>query len=113
MKKVEAMIRPEKMDAVREALEDSGYPGITVTEITGHGMQKGTLQQWKGARYKLEFLPKVKLELICQDEDVEKIVDAIVESASTGTLGDGKIFIYEVAEAVRIRTRERGVNALI
>ncbi len=112
MKKIEAMIRPEKMDAVRKALEDSGYPGITVTEISGHGTQKGTLQQWKGARYKLEFLPKVKLELICQDQDTEKIMDAILDSAFTGALGDGKIFIYEVAEAVRIRTRERGIGAL-
>ncbi len=112
MKKIEAMIRPEKMDAVRMALEDSGYPGITVTEITGHGMQKGTLQQWKGARYKLEFLPKVKIEMICRDEHVDKIVDAILDAASTGALGDGKIFIYDVAEAVRIRTRERGINAL-
>jgi nitrogen regulatory protein P-II 1 len=113
MKKIEAMIRPEKMDTVRKALEEAGYPGITVTEITGHGMQKGTLQQWKGARYKLEFLPKVKLELICQEEDVEKIIEAILESASTGMLGDGKIFLYDVAEAVRIRTRERGVSALL
>jgi nitrogen regulatory protein P-II 1 len=113
MKKVEAMIRPEKMDAVWEALEETGYPGITVTEITGHGMQKGTLQQWKGARYKLEFLPKIKLELICKDEDVDRIVDAILESATTGMLGDGKIFIYDVAEAVRIRTRERGISALL
>ena len=107
------MIRPEKLDAVRESLEDCGYPGITVTEISGHGMQKGTVQQWKGARYKLEFLPKVKLELICKDADMEKLIQAILDSASTGMLGDGKIFIYDVAEAVRIRTRERGNKALV
>lgn len=112
MKKIEAIIRQEKMDAVREALEESGYPGITVTEITGQGKQKGTVREWKGARYKLEFLPKLKLELICMEEDTEKIIQAILDSAATGMVGDGKIFVYDVAEAVRIRTRERGEKAL-
>lgn len=113
MKKIEAMIRPEKMDAVREALEKSGYPGITVTEISGHGMQKGTFQQWRGENFKLEFLPKVKVEVICLDEDMDKISDAIMNSASTGTVGDGKIFIYDVADARRIRTGEKGRKALM
>src|SRR4051812_18340484 len=106
------MIRPEKMDAVREALEKTGYPGITVTEISGHGMQKGTFQQWRGENYKLEFLPKIKVEVICLDEDAAKISKAIMDSASTGTVGDGKIFIYDVADALRIRTGEKGRKAL-
>lgn len=113
MKKVEAIIRPEKIDAVREALEQAGYPGITVTETSGHGTQKGTVQHWQGTRYKLEFLPKVKLEVICTDKDTKKIMKAILDSACTGTMGDGKIFIYDVSEAVRIRTRETGLKALV
>ncbi len=112
MKKIEAMIRPEKMDAVRQALEKTGYPGITVTEISGHGKQKGSFQQWHGEKFKLEFLPKVKIEIICCDEDVDKIAQAVIKSASTGTVGDGKVFIYDVADAYRIRTGERGGKAL-
>ena len=113
MKKIEAMIRPEKMDAVRESLEKTGYPGITITEISGHGMQKGTFQQWRGENYQLEFLPKVKVEVICLDEDLDKILKAIMDSASTGAVGDGKIFVYDVADALRIRTGEKGRKALI
>lgn len=112
MKKIEAIIRPEKIDAVREALEESGYPGISVTEISGHGRQKGTFQQWHGKSYKLEFLPKVKVEIICLDEELDKILNAISEAASTGAVGDGKIFIYDVADALRIRTGEKGFKAL-
>jgi nitrogen regulatory protein P-II 1 len=113
MKKIEAIIRPEKLDAVRQALERSGYPGITVTEIEGHGLQKGTVQQWRGEKYKLDFLPKVKVEIVCVNQDVEKIIQTILESAFTGAVGDGKIFVYDVAEVVRIRTRERGERALV
>ena len=113
MKKIEAIIRPEKLDAVRNALEDSGYPGITITEIEGHGLQKGTVQQWRGEQYKVNFLPKAKVEIVCVDKDVEKIVQTILEAAFTGGVGDGKIFIYDVAEVVRIRTRERGERALV
>lgn len=113
MKKIEAMIRPEKIDAVREALEKTGYPGITVTEISGHGRQKGAFQQWRGEKFKLEFLPKMKVEVICLDEDMDKILNAIMDSATTGAVGDGKIFIYDVAEALRIRTGEKGRKALI
>ena len=112
MKKIEAIIRPEKMDAVRKALEASGYPGITITEIEGHGRQKGTIQQWRGDDYKLEFLPKIKVEIVCRDADEEKIVQSVLEAAFTGGVGDGKIFVYDVAKAVRIRTRERGEKAL-
>jgi nitrogen regulatory protein P-II 1 len=113
MRKIEAVIRPEKLDAVRQNLEESGYPGISITEIEGHGMQKGTFQQWRGERYKLDFLPKVKVEIVCIDADVEKIIQTIVEAAFTGGVGDGKIFVYDVAEVVRIRTRERGEKALV
>ena len=113
MKKIEAVVRPEKLDAVRHALEDSGYPGLTITEVEGHGMQKGTVQQWRGEKYKVDFLPKVKVEIICIDKDAEKIIQNILESAFTGGVGDGKIFVYEIEEVVRIRTRERGERALV
>lgn len=113
MKKIEAVIRPEKLEAVREALEQAGYPGISITEIEGHGMQKGTVQQWRGEQYKLQFLPKVKIEVVCVDKDAEKIIQTVLESAFTGGVGDGKIFVYDVAEVVRIRTRERGERALV
>ena len=113
MKKIESIIRPEKLDGVRAALERSGYPGITITEIEGHGLQKGTIQQWRGEKFKVDFLPKIKVEIVARDEDTEKIIQAILESAYTGGVGDGKIFIYDIAEAVRIRTRERGEKALI
>lgn len=113
MKKIEAIVRPERVDAVRQALEDSGYPGLTITEVEGHGMQKGTVQQWRGEQYKVDFLPKVKVEIICIDKDAEKIIQTLLESAFTGGVGDGKIFVYEVEEVVRIRTRERGERALV
>ena len=112
MKKVEAIIRPEKLSEVRAALERSGYPGITITEVEGHGLQKGVVQQWRGEEYRVNILPKVKIEIVMGDEEAETIVQAILESAYTGGIGDGKVFIYDVAEAVRIRTRERGVRAL-
>ena len=113
MKKIEAIIRPEKLESVRRALEQSGYPGITITEIEGHGMQRGTVQQWRGEKYKVDFLPKVKVEIVVIDKDLEKITQTVLESAFTGGVGDGKIFIYDVAEVVRIRTRERGERALV
>ncbi len=99
--------------AVRSALERSGYPGITITEIEGHGLQKGTVQQWRGEKYKVDFLPKIKVEIVANDRDVEKIVQAVLESAYTGGVGDGKIFVSEISEVVRIRTRERGERALV
>jgi nitrogen regulatory protein P-II 1 len=113
MKKIEAIIRPEKLESVRQALEMAGYPGITITEIEGHGKQKGTVQQWRGEQYKLEFLPKVKVEIVCINQDAEKILQALQEAAFTGGVGDGKIFVYDVTEVVRIRTRERGEKALV
>ena len=113
MKKIEAIIRPEKLESVRVALERSGYPGISITEIEGHGLQKGTVQQWRGEKYKVDFLPKMKVEIVAKSQDAEKIIQAVLESAYTGGVGDGKIFVYEVEEVVRIRTRERGERALV
>ena len=113
MKKIEAIIRPEKLDTVREALEYAGYPGITITEIEGHGRQKGAIHQWRGEEYKLEFLPKVKVEIVCLDTDENKLIQTLLEAAFTGGVGDGKIFVYDVAKVVRIRTRERGEKALV
>jgi nitrogen regulatory protein P-II 1 len=113
MKKIEAIIRPERMDAVRAALDDAGYPGITITEIEGHGKQKGSVQQWRGEQYKLDYLPKVKVEIVCINQDQEKLLSALQEAAFTGGVGDGKIFVSDVTEVVRIRTKERGEKALI
>ncbi len=112
MKKIEAIIRPEKLDDVRRALEESGYPGISITQIEGHGKQKGTVQQWRGEMYRVDLLPKAKVEIVASDSDLEKILRAITKAAGTGNVGDGKIFIYDVADVVRIRTNERGEKAL-
>ena len=113
MKKIEAIIRPEKLDMVRAALERSGYPGITITEIEGHGLQKGVIQQWRGEEYRVDILPKIKVEIVVGDEEAETIIQTIMEAAYTGSVGDGKIFVYDVAEVIRIRTRERGARALV
>jgi len=112
MKKIEAIIRPEKLENVRKQLEKSGYPGIMVTEIEGHGKQKGIEQQWRGERFKVEFLPKVKIEIVANDSDAERIVSTIIDNARTGAVGDGKIFISDVKDAVRIRTGDRGEQAV-
>ena len=112
MKKIEAIIRPEKLDDVRSSLEKAGYPGITITEVEGHGLQKGITQQWRGDQYQVNVLPKIKLEIVSGDKEVEPIIQAIVQSAYTGGVGDGKVFVYDVIEAVRIRTRDRGQKAL-
>ena len=112
MKKIEAIVRPEKVDEVRRALETSGYPGITITQVEGHGKQKGVTRQWRGEVYKVDLLPKAKLEIVASDKDQEKIVAAIQKVAGTGSVGDGKIFISNVDEAIRIRTGERGEKAL-
>ena len=112
MKKIEAVIRPEKLTEVRKAIEAVGYPGITVTEVEGHGKQKGVTQQWRGETYRVDFLPKVKLEIIVSDSDAETIIQAIVKAAQTGAVGDGKIFVSDVGQVIRIRTAERGEGAL-
>jgi nitrogen regulatory protein P-II 1 len=112
MKKIEAIIRPEKVDDVRKALEASGYPGISITQIEGHGKQKGVTRQWRGEVYRVDLLPKTKIEIVAADRDQEKILTAITKVAGTSSVGDGKIFVYNVDEAVRIRTGERGEKAL-
>ena len=112
MKKIEAIIRPEKLQEVQKALEGAGYPGIQIMEIEGHGKQKGVTQQWRGESYRVNLLPKVKLEIIAGDGDVERIVQAISKTAKTGAVGDGKIFVSDIKEAIRIRTGERGDAAI-
>ena len=112
MKKVEAIIRPEKLDAVVGALQLAGYPGIMITEIEGHGLQKGITQKWRGEEYQVDFLPKIRVEIVVDDSEVDAIASAITSAASTGEVGDGKIFIYNVESAIRIRTKEKGVKAL-
>ncbi len=112
MKKIEAIIRPEKVDAVRKALEKSGYPGITITEVEGHGKQKGVVQQWRGEKYRIELLPKVKIEIVVTDKDVDRILESVTQVARTGSVGDGKIFVSDIREAVRIRTGEKGEIAV-
>jgi nitrogen regulatory protein P-II 1 len=112
MKKIVAIIRPEKLKAIIKALEDVGYSGLMITEIEGHGKQRGIVQQWRGEKYKVEFLPKRKIEIICKEDDTEKIVQTLIQSARTGEIGDGKIFISEVIDAIRIRTGERGDSVL-
>ena len=112
MKKIEAIVRPEKLDAVRQAIEAAGYPGLTVTEAEGHGKQKGITAQWRGETYRVGFLPKVKLEIVAGDADANRIIEAIVKSAKTGAVGDGKIFVSDVTEAIKIRTGEKGEGAL-
>lgn len=112
MKKIEAIIRPEKLDAVRIALEEKGFVGMTVTEVKGRGRQKGIVQQWRGREYRVEFLPKVKVELVVDDKDVEKVIATIVETARTEKIGDGKIFVHNIEDVVRVRTGERGKGAV-
>jgi nitrogen regulatory protein P-II 1 len=113
MVKIEAIVRPEKVAAVKNALEQLGYPGMTLTEVKGHGKQKGIVQQFRGSQYRIEFLPKMKLELVVQDgKSVEPIIAAICENARTGEAGDGKIFVWPIDDVVRIRTGERGTGAV-
>ncbi len=112
MKKIEAVIKPFKLDEVKEALHEVGLQGITVVEAKGFGRQKGHTELYRGAEYVVDFLPKVKIELICDDDVAERAVEAIVVSARTGRIGDGKIFVSTIDEVVRIRTGERGTDAV-
>ena len=112
MKKIEAIIREEKLDAVRVALEDIGYFGITVMEVSGRGRQKGMALQWRAGEYRVELLPKFKIEIVVLDEDVPRVLNAITMSARTGEMGDGKIFILPVEGAVRVRTGDSDENAI-
>jgi nitrogen regulatory protein P-II 1 len=112
MKKIEAIIKPFKLDEVKEALHGIGIQGMTVTEVKGFGRQKGHTELYRGAEYVVDFLPKVKIEIALSDELLEKAVDAIVQAANTGRIGDGKIFVLDVEETIRIRTGERGPDAV-
>ena len=112
MRKVEAIIKPFKLDEVKEALNEIGIQGITVSEVKGFGRQKGHTELYRGAEYVVDFIPKIKMEIIVSDELVEQVVGTIAESAKTGRIGDGKIFVTPIDEVVRIRTGERGEDAL-
>ncbi|MBI5699402.1 P-II family nitrogen regulator [Candidatus Saganbacteria bacterium] len=112
MKKIEAIIRIEKLDEVRVALEKEGFVGMTVTEIKGRGSQKGVMLEWRAGEYRVEFLPKLKIELVVNGDRTEAAIRIIAEAARTGAIGDGKIFIYPVEDVVRIRTGERGIEAV-
>jgi nitrogen regulatory protein P-II 2 len=112
MKLVVAIIKPFKLDDVRSALADVGVQGITVTEVKGFGRQKGHTELYRGAEYVVDFLPKVKLELAVEDDQVDRVVEVIIDVARTGKIGDGKIFVSELGQAVRIRTGEAGARAL-
>jgi len=114
IRKIEVIIRPERLSNVTEALRQLGYPGMTISEVRGHGKQGGLTQQWRGREYKIEFLPKIKIEMVIPDngEKLEEILEAIAEAASLGKVGDGKIFIWPIEDVMRIRTRERGPGAV-
>jgi nitrogen regulatory protein P-II 1 len=112
MKKIEAIIKPFKLDEVKEALQEVGIQGITVLEAKGFGRQKGHTELYRGAEYVVDFLPKVKLEVVLDDENVERAIEAIKTAAETGRIGDGKIFVSTIDEAIRIRTGERGTEAI-
>ena len=112
MKKIEAIIKPFKLDEVKEALHEIGLQGITVTEAKGFGRQKGHTELYRGAEYVVDFLPKVKIEIVLADDMVQKAIDAIQSAARTGKIGDGKIFVLNVEDAIRIRTGERGNDAV-
>ena len=112
MKKVEAIIREEKLEPVKKFLEEIGYFGMTITEVSGRGRQKGVPLKWGSKEYRLEFLPKLKIEVVAMDDDVPAIINAIIRGARTGEIGDGKIFIIPIDDAVRIRTGDSGNNAV-
>jgi nitrogen regulatory protein P-II 1 len=112
MIKIEAIIQPNRFDLVKKALIDIGVEGMTVSEVRGHGRQKGHKESYRGGEYSVDLLPKVKLEVVLQDNIVENAVNTIISHASTGKIGDGKIFLYKVEEAIRIRSQERGAAAV-
>ncbi len=112
MKKLELIIKPFKLDDVKNALSDVGVTGITTYEVKGFGKQKGHMELYRGAEYQVDFVPKTKIDIVTNDEDVEKIIDVVVSAVRTGKIGDGKIFISDINEAARIRTGERGPTAI-
>jgi nitrogen regulatory protein PII len=112
MRKIEAIIRPFKLDEVKEALLEEGIRGLTITEVRGYGRQKGHKETYRGSEYQIEFVPKIKIEVVVEESKAEKVIDAILRTAKTGQVGDGKIFISEIKDAIRIRTDESGKDAL-
>jgi nitrogen regulatory protein P-II 1 len=112
MKKIEAIIRPFRLDDVREALGEVGVKGMTLTEVKGYGRQKGHTELYRGSEYQIDFLPKIKLEVVVPDRLADKVVETIMKTAKTGQVGDGKIFVYDVEDVVRVRTGESGEDAL-
>lgn len=112
MKKIEAIVKPFKLDDVREALADAGVDGLTVTEVKGYGRQKGHSELYRGAEYQVDFMPKVKIDVVVTDDQVERAIEAIMNTARTGKIGDGKIFVYDVERAIRIRTSEENEEAI-
>jgi nitrogen regulatory protein P-II 1 len=112
MRKIESIIRPHLLDAVKNALQEVGVTGLTIMEVKGFGRQKGHTETYRGSEYKIDFLPKVKIEVVLPDEMVDLAIDAIMKTAKTGKFGDGKIFVFPVEEVIRIRTAERGEQAL-
>lgn len=112
MKKIEAIVRPTKLEEVKTSLEDAGFSSLTIVDVKGRGQQKGVIQQWRGQEYRVDTLPKVKIELTVNDGDVDKAIDIIISSARTGNIGDGKIFVLPVEKVVRIRTGEKDGKAI-
>lgn len=112
MKKIEAIIRPERVQAVTKALEEKGFIGLTLTEVKGRGRQKGITLQWRAGEYRVDILPKVKVEVIIEAQKADEVIDTIVDAAATGKVGDGMIFVCPVEEVVRVRTKERSKEAL-
>jgi nitrogen regulatory protein P-II 1 len=112
MKRIEAIIQPHKLEDVKEALKGIGVDGMTITEVRGHGRQKGHKEVYRGMEYQVDLLPKVKIEIVVADQRLEEVVRTLVSSARTGKIGDGKIFVYDVADAIRIRNDDRGDAAL-
>ena len=112
MKKITAIIRPFKLDEVKEALVEEGIRGLTITEVRGYGRQKGHTETYRGSEYQIEFIPKIKIEVVVEESKADNVVEAILKSAKTGQVGDGKIFISDVQEVIRIRTEESGKGAL-
>ncbi|XRO77448.1 P-II family nitrogen regulator [Methanocaldococcus sp. 10A] len=112
MKKVEAIIRPGRLEIIKKALADTGYVGMTVSEVKGRGVQGGIIERYRGREYIVDLLPKIKIELVVKKEDVDKVIDIICENARTGNPGDGKIFVIPVERVVRVRTKEENENAL-
>ena len=112
MKKIIAIIRPSKLEEVKKALLDSGFAGMTIHDVRGHGRQLGITERYRGSDYRVDLLPKVQIDMVVNDDDVAKAIDIIVTTARTGTIGDGKIFVHPVEEVVRIRTGERGESTL-